>query len=49
MLRETMYKSCMNVLYNGALVLALKKENKRKLQTTEIRMLRLVCGKTHPE
>ena len=30
----------------GAECWALKKENERKLQTTEMRMLQMICGKT---
>ena len=45
--RGTLYKSYVrNALTYGAECWALKMEDKRRLKTTEIRMLRMICGKT---
>ena len=45
--RGTIYKSYVkNALTYGAECWALKMENERRLKTTEMRMLRMICGKT---
>ena len=45
--RGTLYKSYMtNALTYGAECWALKMEDERRLKTTEMRMLRMICGKT---
>ena len=45
-LKKRMYKSCVrNALCYGAECWALKKDE-RKFQTTEMRMLRMMCGRT---
>ena len=46
-LKGSMYKSHVkSALRYGAECWALKKENERKLQTTEMRMLCMICGRT---
>ena len=45
--RSTLYKSYVrNALTYGAECWALKMEDERRLKTTEMRMLRMICGKT---
>ena len=45
--RGTLYKSYVrNALTYGAECWALKMEDERRLKTTEMRMLRMICGKT---
>ena len=45
--RVTLYKSNVrNALTYGAECWALKMEDERRLKTTEMRMLRMICGKT---
>ena len=45
--RGTLYKSCVrNALTYGAECWALTMEDKRRLKITEMRMLRMICGKT---
>ena len=45
-LRGSMYKSCArSVVCYGAQCWALKKKDQRKLQTTKMRMPRMICGK----
>ena len=45
--RGTLYKSCVrNALTYGAECWALKMEDERRLKITEMRMLRMICGKT---
>ena len=45
-LRGSMYESCVgNALWYGTECRTLKKYYERKLQTTETRMLRVICGK----
>ena len=45
--RGTLYKSCVrSALTYGAECWALKVEDERRLKTTEMRMLRMMCGKT---
>ena len=46
-IRGTLYKSHVrNALTYGAECWALKMEDERRLKTTEMRMLRMICGKT---
>ena len=44
--KEVFIKVVESALYYGAKCLALRKEDERKLLTTGMRMLRLICGKT---
>ena len=45
--RSTLYKSYVrNALTDGAECWALKMEDERRLKTTKMRMLRMICGKT---
>ena len=44
--RHLIQKLCENCFTCGAECWALKVEDERKLKTTEMRMLRMICGKT---
>ena len=45
--RGILYKSCIrSALCYGAECWALKADDERRLKTTEMRMLRMICGKT---